>query len=153
GAQSIHDLDYLKAGIEGREYFDFYYASDEDRTNQNRTLIADQDHGEHWVFRQKDLRGWWENPHHNRPGGVRSNTSTNWVPKSKPIWFTEFGCPAIDKGTNQPNVFYDPKSSESQVPYFSSGVRDDLIQRRYLRAMLEYWTVEAGNNPVSPVYG
>ncbi|WP_109314737.1 baseplate multidomain protein megatron [Pseudovibrio ascidiaceicola] len=153
GAQSIHDLDYLKAGIEGREYFDFYYASDEDRTNQSRTLIADQEHGEHWVFRQKDLRGWWENPHHNRPGGVRSNTSTNWVPKSKPIWFTEFGCPAIDKGTNQPNVFYDPKSSESQVPYFSSGVRDDLIQRRYLRAMMEYWAVEAGSNPVSPVYG
>ncbi|MFS8181494.1 glycoside hydrolase TIM-barrel-like domain-containing protein [Pseudovibrio denitrificans] len=153
GAQSIHDLDYLKAGIEGREYFDYFYASHDDRINQNRTLIADQEHGEHWVFRQKDLRGWWENPHHDRPGGVRSAETTDWVPKSKPIWFTEFGCPAIDKGTNQPNVFYDPKSSESQVPYFSSGVRDDLIQRRYLRAMREYWAVEAGNNPTSPVYG
>ena len=152
-AQCIHDLDYLKSGIEAREYYDYYYSSPENRVAQNRSLISDIAYNEHWVFRQKDLRGWWENAHHNRPGGVRSGVASDWVPKSKPIWFTEYGCPAIDKGTNQPNVFYDPKSSESEVPYFSSGVRDDLIQRRYLRAVREYWSEEAGNNPVSPVYG
>jgi hypothetical protein len=47
-------------------------------------------------------------------GGER--TPTAWAPQSKPIWFTELGCPAIDRGTNQPNVFFDPKSSESFVP-------------------------------------
>jgi hypothetical protein len=49
------------------------------------------------------------------------------VPQSKPIWFTEIGCPAVDKGANQPSVFPDPKSSESGVPYFSTAKRDDLV--------------------------
>jgi hypothetical protein len=57
---------------------------------------------------------------------VESGTPTAWAPESKPIWFTELGCPAIDRGTNQPNVFFDPKSSESFVPYFPrlAGRRD-----------------------------
>ncbi|MFU8899898.1 MAG: baseplate megatron protein TIM-barrel domain-containing protein, partial [Roseinatronobacter sp.] len=87
-----------------------------------------------------------------RAGGVESGTPTAWVPQSKPIWFTELGCPAIDRGTNQPNVFFDPKSSESQVPYFSRGWRDDAIQRAYLEAMYLWWGA-AKNNPVSSAYG
>ncbi|WP_150526814.1 baseplate multidomain protein megatron [Roseibium sediminis] len=150
--QSIHDLDYLQSNIEGGEYYHWYYASDADRANQNRTPIYDGAHGEDWVYRQKDIRGWWQSPHHNRPGGVRQSGATSWTPEGKPIWFTEFGCPAIDKGTNQPNVFHDPKSSESFVPHFSSGARDDLIQRRYLRALISYWQ-DANQNPVSSVYG
>ena len=74
------------------------------------------------------------------------------MPQSKPIWFTELGCPAIDRGTNQPNVFFDPKSSESFTPHFSRGWRDDAIQRAYLEATYLWWG-EAANNPVSSVYG
>ena len=33
---------------------------------------------------------------------------------------------------HQPNVFFDPKSSESFTPHFSRGWRDDAIQRAYL---------------------
>ncbi|MEO1239921.1 MAG: glycoside hydrolase TIM-barrel-like domain-containing protein, partial [Pseudomonadota bacterium] len=77
---------------------------------------------------------------------------TAWVPRSKPIWFTEFGCPAIDKGSNQPNVFFDPKSSESAVPHYSTGRRDDTIQLQYLRATTQYWS-DPENNPTSPLYG
>jgi hypothetical protein len=43
-------------------------------------------------LRYKDLRAWSENQHINRPGGVESAAPTAWVPQSKPIWFTEFGC-------------------------------------------------------------
>jgi hypothetical protein len=50
------------------------------------------------------------------------------VPQSKPVWFTELGCPAIDRGTNQPNVFFDPKSSKSFTPHFSRGWRDEIIR-------------------------
>lgn len=67
----------------------------------------------------------------DRPDGTESGAATAWTPESKPIRFTEAGCPAIDKGTNQPNVFFDPKSSESFAPYFSRAFPDDLIQRRY----------------------
>ncbi len=151
-APSIYDLAYLQRNIAGGEGFDWYYASDADRTAQVRTPIVDTAHGESWLFRVKDLVNWWSQPHRNRPAGVRSASTTPWVPRSKPIWFTELGCPAVDKGTNQPNVFIDPKSSESFVPYFSSGQRDDYIQLRYLQAQFGYWA-DSANNPTSPVYG
>ncbi|MEN0652563.1 MULTISPECIES: baseplate multidomain protein megatron [Hyphobacterium] len=148
-SRSGHDLDYLAAGAEGGEGYDWYYASDADRLTQTRTTISDIAHGEDWVFRVKDIRGWWSHAHHNRPGGVRSATPTGWVPQSKPVWLTETGCPAVDKGANQPNVFVDPKSAESSVPYFSAGARDDLIQRRYLEAVIGHWTAD---DTVSALY-
>lgn len=156
GARFIHDLAYLKDNIEGGEGYDWYYASDADRASQTRTPITDGA-GKPWVFRYKDIRSWWSNPHFDRPGGVESATSTPWVPESKPIWFTEIGCPAVDKGSNQPNVFYDPKSSESFFPYFSRGTRDDLMQRRHLRAFLEWYdpadpSFVPAQNPASSVY-
>ncbi len=63
----------------------------------------------------------------------------------------EIGCPAVRFGANQPNVFIDPKSSESQQPYFSDGSRDDFMQRRYLEALIAYWN-EPANNPISSTY-
>lgn len=151
GAGSIYDLDYLRSNVEGGEGYDWYYASDEDRAAQQRTPISDGTYGEPWVWRNKDLRNWWLNPHHDRIGGVRQTTPTDWVPQSKPIWFTEYGCAAIDKGTNQPNKFLDPKSSESDLPFHSNGGRDDFIQMQYLRAIISHYADEA-NNPVSSSY-
>lgn len=119
---------------------------------QLRTPITDGAAGKPWVFRPKDIRAWWQNQHFNRPGGVESGLATAWVPQSKPIRFTELGCPAIDRGTNQPNVFFDPKSSESFTPYFSRGWRDDAIQRAYLEASYLHWG-DPANNPISPIYG
>jgi hypothetical protein len=151
-AGSIYDLDYLKSNVAGGEGFDWYYPDATARSNQDRHPIEDGAHGEDWVFRYKDLRNWWSRPHHNRLAGVRSPNPTAWVPQSKPIWFTELGCPAVDKGTNQPNVFFDPKSSESELPYYSDGSRDDFIQHRYLQAMFAFWD-DPENNPASDLYG
>lgn len=151
GWRSIHDLAYLKANVAGGEGFDWYYTDDHARAVQERTPITDGLIGEDWIWRYKDLRAWWENPHFERRNGVRALEATDWEPRSKPVWFTELGCAAIDKGTNQPNKFLDPKSSESAIPYFSNGYRDDLIQMQYLRAMAAYWT-DPANNPRSPLY-
>ncbi|HHX91759.1 MAG TPA: host specificity protein, partial [Paracoccus sp.] len=152
GGRSIHDLAYLRGNVAGGEGFDWYYASDHARAVQERMPIADGLIGEDWIWRYKDLRAWWENPHFERIDGMRALEATDWEPRSKPFWFTELGCAAIDKGTNQPNKFLDPKSSESALPYFSNGGRDDLIQMQYLRAMAAYWT-DPLNNPHSEVYG
>lgn len=149
---SIYDLDYLMSHVEGGEYYDYFYASDADRQSNTRTPITDGAHGKPWVFRQKDIKNWWLNNHVNRPGGTESGGNTSWTPQSKPIWFTEFGSPAVDKGANQPNVFFDPKSSESALPHFSNGKRDDLMQRRYAEAFLKYWRPSTGNNPSSTQY-
>ena len=150
-APAIYDRAYLQSNITGGEGFDWFYASPTDRDSQVRTPISDGAAAKPWVFRFKDLKAWWSNPHFNRPGGVESGAATAWVPQSKPFWFTELGCPAVDRGTNQPNVFFDPKSSESLVPYHSRGWRDDAIQRAYLEATYLFWGA-ASNNPVSAVY-
>ena len=148
---AIYDLDYLKANIEGGEGYDWYYHSPEARAAQIRTEITDGGYFEPWVHRYKDLKNWWRNLHHDRIGGVRQAGATAWEPQSKPIWFTEYGCAAVDKGTNQPNKFLDAKSSESLLPRFSTGARDGLMQMQYLRAMSEYWT-DPANNPLSEEY-
>ncbi|MBI1217483.1 MAG: host specificity protein [Rhodobacteraceae bacterium] len=149
---SIYNLDYLMANVQGGKDYDWFYASPEAETIQLRSAIEDGAYGEPWVFRAKDFANWWGQAHYQRPGGVRDDVPTAWVPQGKPIRFTEMGCPAIDKGTNEPNKFVDPKSSESSVPRFSRGTRDDLIQLQYLRAMIGYWG-DAGHNLVSAVYG
>ena len=153
GAPSIYDRAYLTANVAGGEGFDWFYASDADRALQVRTPITDGAYGKPWVFRYKDLKGWWENPHHDRPGGVEAGEPTAWAPRTKPIRFTEAGCPAIDKGTNRPNGFVDPQSDESALPWDSAGTRDDFMQRRYVETLLGYWGAEDdARNPVSDVY-
>ncbi|MCZ8195002.1 glycoside hydrolase/phage tail family protein [Brevundimonas sp.] len=149
GAGSVYDRAYLAGNVEGGECYDWFYEDQAARDAQDRTPITDG-LGKPWVFRAKDFRNWWLNSHYDRPGGVEASSPTAWMPESKPIWFTEWGVPSVDRGTNQPNVFYDPKSSESFFPHYSRGWRDDLIQARGLEAMLGYW---AENNPISSVYG
>lgn len=149
---SIYDLDYLRSNIAGGEGYDWFYHSVDAEAAQIRTPITDGEHSEPWVWRYKDIANWWGNVHHERVGGERALTPTAWEPQSKPVWFTELGCAAIDKGTNQPNKFLDQKSSESSLPKYSNGARDDLIQKQYLRAMNSFWA-DPGNNPVSEEYG
>ncbi|WP_298911960.1 glycoside hydrolase TIM-barrel-like domain-containing protein [uncultured Roseobacter sp.] len=149
---SIYDIEYLQGNVAGGEGYDWYYASQEDQDNQVRTPIEDIAHGEPWIYRYKDIRNWWSNPHHERVDGQRSLSPTAWVPGSKPIWFTEMGCAAIDKGTNEPNKFVDAKSSESSLPKYSNGARDDFMQAQYLKAMVTYWGASE-NNPSSGLYG
>ena len=150
-AGSIYDLGYLTGNVARGEGYDWYYADAAGRDAQERLPISDGAYGEDWVFRYKDLVSWWSQPHTDRPGGMKAGTTTGWEPKSKPIWFTELGCPAVDKGTNQPNVFHDPKSSESFFPYYSNGSRDDFIQYRYLQASFAHWQ-RPENNPASDRY-
>jgi hypothetical protein len=112
---SIHDLDYLQANIEGGEGYDWFYPSEEARAAQQREPTTDGAHDEPWVFRYKDLRSWWQNAHFDRVGGVRKPESTPWVPQSKPIHFTEYGCSAVDKGTNQLDDVHDSSSTSVGV--------------------------------------
>ncbi len=151
--RSIYDRDYLKSQITAGEGFDYFYASTADRDLQIRTTITDGTYGKPWVYRYKDIKSWWSNQHINRLAGIEQGSPTSWVPQSKPVWFTEAGCPAIDKGTNSPNLFFDAKSSESNVPPYSGGQHDDLIQNRYIEAFQSFWQTTGSHNPVSSVYG
>lgn len=154
---SIYDPAFLQKRIASGEGYDWYYASKTDRDTQLRTPITDGAYAKPWVFRQKDIHGWWSNAHVPRMGGAEATQATPWIPQSKPIWFTETGCPAVDRGANTPNVFPDPKSSENALPWYSRGSRDDLMQMRYIDAWQRRFDPqveghEATDNPVSAVY-
>ncbi|MDP3735829.1 MAG: glycoside hydrolase/phage tail family protein [Hyphomonadaceae bacterium] len=142
--------DYLATQIAGGEAFEWYYADEADRAAQVRLPITDSAYGEPWVFRQKDVAGWWSHVHHSRVAGVRSGTPTAWIAGMKPVRLVEMGVPAADKGANQPNVFYDRKSSESALPHFSNASRDDVIQRNAIEAFHAHW--DETSNPESEVY-
>lgn len=155
-ARSIYDVDYLRARLGSGEAFDWYYASASERAAQIRRPIIDGAYNKPWTFRAKDLVSWWSNPHVERVNGVETG-ATSWQRQSKPIWLTEIGVPAVDKGPNGPNVFPDPKSSESAYPPFSRGVRDDLTQARALEAILSRFDpaqrgFAAEYNPASSSY-
>lgn len=145
--ESIYELGYLKSQIEGGEFYDYMYLNEADRDNQIRTPIQE------WRYRAKDHKSWWANLHYDIIDGDQSGSATAYVPKLKRIVYTAFGCATVDKGSNQPSKFLDPKSVDGGLPYYSTGQRDDRIQKVYYQAMTEYWEPRAGNNPMSPSTG
>ncbi|HMB11559.1 baseplate multidomain protein megatron, partial [Saliniramus sp.] len=156
-ARSIYDVDYLCARLGAGEGFDWYYADEAGRAAQSRLPITDGAYGKPWVYRAKDLVSWWSEPHVERVGGVEIG-ATAYVPMAKPIWLTEIGIPAVDKGPNQPNLFPDMKSSEGAFPHFSRRMRDDLAQAAGVEAIIRRFDPahpahDPAHNPHSPLYG
>ena len=181
GVPSIYDTRYLKKGIEGGQYFDWFY-NDSDNLGRGfdpngSGLIVSLPEGdrlaqarnpyfhEQQFLANKQLRWWWNNPHHavydTGSGWTPQGPQTEWQANSKSILLLEYGFSAIDKATNQPNVFFDPKSSESLTPFWSiwdpaPGLttlprRDDTLQALALEAIYEYWNVDGNNATVGGV--
>ena len=169
GAPTIYATAYLQANIEGGERFDWFYndsnndgAGDDpngsglvvslpegDRLVQSRQIyFANQQ-----ILGAKQLRWWWNNPHHAvydaGLGWVPQGPQTQWVAQSKPIIFLEYGVPSVDRGANQPNLFYSATSTQSGTPYWSiwtgaegdglRPLRDDTISEVALDAIYSYW--------------
>lgn len=122
--QSQITEDVIKEYWEKGEDWDYYW-------NGARTVQTS--FGGDPTYAVKNLEYWWAHTHTNPGGGA-----TAWTPKMKEVWFTEFGFPSVDGCTNQPNVFYDPSSSESFFPRGSKGRVDFLAQRIALNATLDY---------------
>jgi len=119
------------------EGWDYYFADSVARTGQTS-------YGGDPTYAWKNLEYWWKNTHTNP-----DTNTTAWTAKMKPVWFTEFGFPSVDGCTNQPNVFYDPTSSESFFPRGSKGCIDFQAQREALNATLDYLEAreqESGNS-------
>ncbi len=152
-ADSIYDRGYLRDQLGAGEGYDYYYMSEAARASQQRTPITDG-LGKPWVWRTKDLIQFWSQPHFERTLGAEQAVPTAWVACSKPIWFVEAGCPAMNFGANAPNVFPDTKAAVAQLPPFSSGARDDLMQIRTLEAFITRFDprvalFRSADNPVS----
>ncbi len=115
------DIADIKAGWESGEGWD-YYIDGQDKKPLNSE----------WAW--KNIEYWWKNYHINSDG-----TKSPWIPKLKKIWFTEFGFPSIDKGPNQPNIFYDPRCRDGGVPKYSNGGVDFAIQKKSIKATIDFW--------------
>lgn len=127
--QTAISEELIKEGWESGEGWDYYY----DWMRTTKTSFAKDSPTTPHKYAWKNLQHWWTNTHQN-PNGK----TTEWQPKMKPVWFTEFGFPSVDASANQPNVFYDPTSSESYFPRGSSGRVNFFAQRQALNATLDY---------------
>ena len=117
------------------------------------------------MLANKQLRWWWNNTHQaiyddgDGKGWAPHGPPTQWIAQSKSLAFIEYGLSACDKGSNQPNVFFDSKSVESATPYWSiwqpipGGAalpqRDDTLAALALEAIYQYWNLD-GRNLVTP---
>jgi len=135
------DEQAITDGWESGEGWDYYYTDSVNRTGKTS-------YGGDATYAWKNLEYWWGNTHTNP-----DMSGTAWTAKMKPVWFTEFGFPSVDGCANQPNVFYDPTSSESFFPRGSKGRVDFQAQREALNATLDYLenrSLEAGNANLIP---
>jgi uncharacterized protein (TIGR02217 family) len=180
GPPTIYSTPYLKSNIEGGQYFDWFYNDgnnlgrgldpsgtdlqvslpEGDRLAQARNpYFPNQE-----ILANKQLRWWWNNTHQavydsgDGQGFAPHGPKTEWYPNAKSIITLEYGFAACDRSTNQPNVFFDPKSTESFTAYWSIWDpanelgylprRDDTIQALALQAVYEYWNVDGNNESV-----
>ncbi len=144
----VCDQTYLAQGLRSGEAFDWFYASAQDRDAQRRTTINDPLGKSAWIFQPKALEAWWSNAHSDRVNGKESAAASVWSAKAKPIWLMEVGCPAVDRGANEPNIFPDAKASSAGLPNFSRGARDDLMQARMLMALQDVYGRGGIGNPM-----
>ncbi len=182
GAPTIYSKPYIKANIEGGQYFNWFYSSGASGghgtaygpdpngsglmvtvpTGDRLTQTRERYYPNQQILANKQLRWWWNNPHQavyddgDGSGWSPHGPTTEWVANSKPIITLEYGVPACDKATNQPNVFYAPASSESATAWWSIWqevpgggylpLRDDTIGEIALDAIHEYWVTDTPSN-------
>jgi hypothetical protein len=127
--QSRMSIEEIKHGWRSGEGYDYYLSG-----NIRVPFVK----GEDWNC-WKNLEYWWNSEHLDWHNSTSTGKKTEWQPRMKPIWFTEFGFPSIDKAPNKPNVFFNPQSSDGGAPMHSNSQADFAIQRKALRASLEYW--------------
>lgn len=130
--QSQIDYNAVYNGWTSGEGWDYFW----DSTRTTKTNFSGP------TYAWKNVKNWWTTTHTNPDA-----TTTAWTARMKPLWFTELGFPSVDGTTNQPNVFYDPKSVDGFYPRGSFGQVDFAAQRQALNASLDFL---AAQNAVEP---
>lgn len=114
----LHKVATIKKGFDSGEGRDFYIL-DSDK-------ISFRDPNNAW----KDLKYWYENSHWEWDG--KEKNKTNWGAFSKPIFFSEFAIPSVDRATDAPHLY------GKDLPANSNGKVDNQLQVIAIRAFLEH---------------
>ncbi|MGO8740087.1 baseplate megatron protein TIM-barrel domain-containing protein, partial [Rhodoblastus sp.] len=178
GSPTLYSEAYLSGNIEGGEQFNWFYNDstnggrgldpnlsglmvslpEGDRLTQSRNAFS----AEQQLLGRKQFRWWWGDTHQavydtgDGQGWIPRGPTTQWTAQMKPIVFAEYGFATVDRCTNQPNVFFDPKSTESETPFWSiwnssdgetwTPQRDDFLSNLALQTIHDYWS-NAANVP------
>ena len=178
GSPTIYSEAYLSGNIEGGEQFNWFY---DDSNNLGRGLDPNRSglmvslpegdrlaqarnpyYANQQLLGRKQVRWWWGNTHQavydSGSGWVPQGPTTQWTAQMKPIIFAEYGFATVDRCTNQPNVFFDQKSTESFTPFWSvwnssdgetwTPRRDDFLANLGLQTLYDYWS-NAANVPTA----
>ena len=81
--------------------------------------------------------------HHTNNG----NIPTVYTPGSKEIFFAEVGCSSLDAGATEPNIFYDPNSSQGNLPRDTHETVSNTTQYLYYKSLIA--NIENGNLNIS----
>jgi hypothetical protein len=116
--KDLHNVETIKKGFYSGEGKDFYIEQGE------KVLFQ----GQSWAW--KNIKHWWESEHWDWDG--KKNNKTNWRVLSKPIVFSEFGIPSVDRATDTPYLYGQNLSPNSNVKV------DNQLQVIAIRAFLEH---------------
>ena len=117
---------------------------------QARTPITDGAPASQWVFRYKDIRRWWSNPHRNRPGGVeRRNDRMGAGEQADPLHRDRL--PGGRSRAEPAERFLRPEVGRKLPAVLLARLARRRGPARFLEAVLGYWG-EPANNPLSGVY-
>ena len=110
----------IKAGFTSGEGIEYYLDGDKH--------VKFNEKGDCW----KNLSHWYSSEHEAWDSEASKSYQTEWVPRAKPIVFSEFGFRSIELATNTPSAHGD------EAPKHSSGKVDFPVQMRAIRATLEH---------------
>ena len=113
-------------GWHSGEGYDYFYTDPEKK--QGKIQYIENNNQYSW----KNIEKWW-NRYHINP----DNTITSWIPKSKKIWFTQYGFQSIDNCTSQPSISID--SQYNKKPIFSKGHADFRAQKIAISGTIKTW--------------
>ena len=134
--------------IRARRY-DWFYVDNTARAQRRRAPAITDGLGKPWIFRQKDIWHFWSQPHyaagggseHGKPDRLGAAIQTHLDHRD---WLSGG---ALRLRTSRAVSFRIPIRPKPCLPYFSSGKRDDLIQRRYARGRARRLRPGLGESP------
>ena len=148
GWPAIHDRAYLQANIAGGKASTGSMPARRIGRRSSDAPRSPMARRAPWVFRYKDLRAWWSNPHFNRRAGWRAARRPHGRRSRNPSGSPNWAVPPSTGHEPAERLLRPEVLGEASRPHFSRGWRDDAIQRAYLEATLPL-VGQPANNPVS----